>query len=201
MKLTRERPRKPDYADLLDVVDRRKIPYFLHYTPVKNLSSILQHGILSRKQMQLRDIQPVLYHGWGKKWTALDDYICLSLIPPKRMIEKTKETQAVLLIQPSVIGQEKTYFSPINSAKEAIDVEEIFSRDSMEAFEDLFRYEEGTQLRNDFAEILVKDYIAVSDITGICFQSWNGNWQIVSKLWVKGILGRSPRVRTIPHLF
>lgn len=192
---------KPDHADLLDSLSRREITYFLHYTPVKNLPSILKHGILSRKQMQLREIKPVLYHGWGKKWNSMDDYICLSLIPPKNMIEKTKEPQAALLIHPSIIGQEKTFFSPINSATETIEVEEIFSRDNLEAFEDLFRYEEGAQLRNDYAEILVKDYIAIPNITGICFQSWNGNWQLACKLWVKGLLGRSPKIKTFPHLF
>ena len=188
---------KEDSVELLEAVERRGVDYFLHYTPVQNLPSILQHGILSRKQMQLRDIKPVLYHGWGKKWNELDDYICLSLIPPKTMIKKTKEPQAALLIHPAIIGQENTCFSPINSAKETIDVDEIFSRDSVEAFEDLFRYEEGTQLRNDFAEILVKDYISVTDIQNICFP----NWKMAGKLWIKGMLGRSPKIKIVPQLF
>ena len=117
MSLRMSRPKKRDYKDFMEVVERRKISCFLHYTPVKNLPSILRYGILSRKQMELREIRPVLYHGWGKKWKELDDFICLSIVPPKGMIDRTKEAQVALGICPSIIGYSQSYFSPINYKK------------------------------------------------------------------------------------
>ena len=151
--------------------------------------------------MELREIRPVLYHGWGKKWKELDDFICLSIVPPKGMIDRTKEAQVALGICPSIIGYSQSYFSPINSAKENIAIDEILSLDSANAFESLFQYEDGMKLRNDYTEILVKDYIPVSDIRTIYYANWDGNGKILFPCWVRGMIGFSPRVIKSRRLF
>lgn len=192
--------KKSDYQLILESAFRRNIK-LLHYTPLKNLSSIMTNGLLSRKQMNLRSIKPVLYHGWGKKWYELDDYICLCLAPPKNMINKTKEYQIALMISSEVLGYEKTCFSPFNSASDTIDTQDIFASDNIDAFDNMFKYAEGNKLKNNLAEILVKDYIAVRDIKGIFLPDWNIAYRWIFPYRIKGLFGLAPQIKLAPDLF
>ncbi|MCX7918901.1 MAG: DUF4433 domain-containing protein [bacterium] len=180
--------RKPDWNAYLEEISSRKLESFYHYTPIKNLPQILSAGgIYSRHQARLRNIQPIEIHGWGDKWKELEDYICLSLVPPRWMLDKSTEQYLALAIQPYVAGYQGTLFSLRSSASIEVNVVVLKSQDTIDDFVRLFRNPDEPNPKNRLSEILVEDFIPISDIQAIYLPTWKGNiryfWVWLFKKW------------------
>lgn len=148
---------KQDREDYFASLRRHRIGYLLHYTPVDNLESIFETGgLLSRKQQAGRRLSPRTVHGWGRKWKALEDYICLCFEPPLGLLQREKSAMAALIVRPEVVGLRDSLFCPMNSARSWIDQEEILSRCDLESFEDLFREPDAPALKNHESEVLIR---------------------------------------------
>jgi hypothetical protein len=180
--------RKLDWDNFLKVISHRKIIAFYHYTPLKNLPQILNaSGIYSRHQARLRDIKPAEIHGWGDKWKELEDYICLSLVKPTWLLEKSKEPFIALAIKPEVAGYKGTVFSNRSSASIQVDAGILKSQETLDEFDSLFKDEPGNIPRYPLSEILVEDFIPLRDVLAIYLSSWKGNtpyfWFWLYKKW------------------
>jgi len=192
------RKNKPDIKDFQSTLKRRGINYFYHYSCQENLDSILKHGILSRKELNTRKIKPVELHGWGHKFREMEDMICLCFTPPQGMLRKYKHSFIAFAISSEIAGYEDVFFSPTNSAKDIMVTDDILSRESIDAFEELFHHDDGIYLKSPMAEILLKKQIYPTEIEIIIFPEWS----IEACLWwIKGIIGIAPAVKIDSSLF
>ena len=189
---------KPDYPYLLDAIQRRKLATLYHYTPRANLPSILKHGILSRQAMRAKHIEPVHFHYWGHKWKQMEDYLCLCITPPRGMLKKETMKMVAVTVEPSIIAENGVYFSPLNSAKNEIVLDDILSRDTLDAFEDIFRYPEGLALKNDMVEIVVQGEVPKRFIRSVILPEWDSSYLLH---WTAGICGLGPEIIVNPSLF
>lgn len=98
------------------------IEYLVHFTPVKNLKSILEHGICSNKYCNEHGIKYVPTD--KNRYDGYTDFISLSVsFPNYKMFYKKRQTMdedfAVLLIDSSVLslyGSDERKFSNKNAA-------------------------------------------------------------------------------------
>jgi len=156
---------KPDREEYTAAARRHGIRYLIHYTPATNLESIIRSGgILSRRERARRGAEPVREHGWGEKREALADYVCLCFGPPLGLLRREKAPMAALVVRPGVIALRETLFSPMNSAREWIGVEELQSRCDLASFEDLFSGPVGPELRSREAEVLVRRVVPLAAV-------------------------------------
>jgi hypothetical protein len=180
--------RKSDWDTFQGIISRRNIAQFYHYTPQKNLPQILTaQGVYSRHQARLRNIHPIEIHGWGDKYKDLEDYICLSFVPPRWLLEKGKEQFAALAIKPHVVGYQGTIFSQRSSASIEVNTPVLKATDTAEEFETLFPDEAGNIPKNPLSEILIEDFVPLCDIQAIYLPFWKKNlryfWIWLYKKW------------------
>jgi len=161
--------RKVHWKDFQASAGRHEIRALYHCTSSENLPGIFHAGsILSRQTQKQLGYAPRKYHGWGKKWHGLANYVCLGFAPP-RHIREEDESHAVLRIKTDVLWREGVVFCPCNSARDWYSAEEIAVRDDLESFEALFRSEYGNALKRNDAEILVPDRLSLDMVDAILF--------------------------------
>lgn len=159
-------------------VRKRRLRELYHFTPLDNLPSIIATGaLLSRRQMDERGIRSVR-NSWGnpeKERTLGADYICLSITNQWKMLSsvmmKLPHPPAVLVIAPRVIWYEGTCFSPKNSASREIVVSRLPTWTDVAHFDALFPAPDAKGPVDVQAEVLVRDYIPLGDISKIAFHN------------------------------
>jgi hypothetical protein len=193
---------KPFWEDLQASVQRHRVLHLLHYTRTGNLGGILQAGgLLSRRRQAERGIHAAEVHGWGNKGLDLDDYICLSLDPPKGFLKRGGEWMA-LLVSTEVLGFEGSCYVPSNTARESVPMDEILSRGDLLSFEDLFRSPHGPRSRSIESEILVPSAIPLRYIRTILLPDRSAWWRALPVLWKHRFRnpvnrGETPRCRVV----
>ena len=194
---------KTNYLEFQRIISQRNITELVHFTPTKNLYSILEQGeIMSRQRLENLDIEQfdILDYIQFTDKVRYDDknYINLSLSGPntflfKKFREKTKDDPTiiwcVLKINPKYIYKEDTLFSVTNAASNAAK-RQYGIGGSIEKFNELFLPElnlntfygirkiKRNNIKDKFptdiqAEILVKDSINANDIFNVCFLDEN----------------------------
>jgi len=190
---------KENYKEFQKIIEERKISELIHFTPTKNLYSILEQGeIMSRERLEKLDVEQfdILDYIQFTDEIRYDDknYINLSISSPNTFLfskfrEKTKDdptiTWCVLKIDTKHIYDYFTLFSITNAASNAAKKQFGISGD-IEKFKQLFLPEikintyygiraiKRGNIKDKYptdvqAEILVKDSIPVSSIQKICF--------------------------------
>ncbi|NEV94193.1 DUF4433 domain-containing protein [Psychroflexus sp. YR1-1] len=192
---------KSNYKDFQNEISKRGIEYLVHFTPTRNLFSILDNNkLMSRAKLENLDIKQfdILDYVQFTDGVRYDDkrFINLSLSSVNtflfsRFRQKTKDdftiTWCVLKIDPKHIFEEDTLFSVTNAASNASKNQYRITGD-LDKFKMLF----NEQLRiNSFnsvrtisrdsilpkyptdvqAEILVKNEIPSDSIMSVCFES------------------------------
>lgn len=167
---------------MLEIIEKRKINHFVHFTNAKNLESILEHGLLSVREMKERGITYISND--SDRFDAQLKGISLSVSFPnykmfytKRQIFKESDW-AILLLDPKQIVELPCRFYVKNAACSGMKRKRIQIRPDME-FENMF-HEDGMGIREKLgipsffttdpqAEILVLDAIPVKAIQTVCF--------------------------------
>ena len=149
-------------------VEERGIPYLVHFTPISNLASILEHGLKSRNALI------------GRKYTFTDevradgwlDWISLSVsFPNYRMFYSKRNSLdyvdgwAILLIRREALWELDCKFILTNAASYQIRMFRDDKWSSVEAFEDMFDYVEHRGNIPDYfttdpqAEVMIKNEV------------------------------------------
>lgn len=163
------------YNNLYDSITKsRQIHRLCHFTHVSNLSNILKNGILSSSNIP--------YSQWNDKdrVDGYTEYVCTSVELPNtyclnNMVQKTGtniEDWIIFKINPYIID-DTSLFCPVNAAKER----DKYVSDGVEAYESIFLNDGWTRNPNWIsrvpsnlqAEVLIKEYIPVSQIEAIIF--------------------------------
>ena len=108
--------------EILDFLKENSIEFLVHFTPVKNLKSILEHGICSNKYCKEHGIKYIPTD--ADRFDGYTDFISLSIsFPNYKMFYKKRQTMeedfVVLLIDSSVLnlyGANERKFSNKNAA-------------------------------------------------------------------------------------
>jgi len=175
---------KKNYREFQKIIKERKITELIHFTPTKNLLSILEQGeIMSRARLESLGIEYIQFN--DKIRYDDKNYINLSLSGPNTfLLKKYKKryendptiTWCILKVDPKHIYEYDTLFSVTNAARR------LNISGDLEKFKQLFLPEikYGTRVikrgnikdkypTDEQAEILVKDSIPLSSIMKVCF--------------------------------
>lgn len=185
---------KPNHNEFQLEIDERKINDLIHFTPTRNLFSILENNeLMSRAKLENLDIEQfdILDYVQFTDDVRYDDknYINLSISGPNTFLfskfrQKTEDdftiNWCVLKINPKHIYDNKTLFAVTNAASKA--AKGIGITGDIEKFKMLFAQKipipYGTRDNiadkyptNVQAEILVRDIIPSDSITEVCFEN------------------------------
>ena len=163
------------YNSLYDSITKsRQIRRLCHFTHISNLSNILKNGILSSRNIP--------YSQWNDKdrVDGYTEYVCTSVELPNtyclnNMVQRTGtniEDWIIFKINPYIID-DTSLFCPVNAAKGC----GKYVSDGVEAYESIFLNDGWTRNPNWIsrvpsnlqAEVLIKEYIPVSQIEAIIF--------------------------------
>lgn len=146
--------------DIEDFRLARQIPYFLHFTRSENLTSILEHGLRPRA-----DLDAGACCGITNDQHRLDgrrEYNCLSATFPNSTMfyrfrmDNPGTEWPILVIHPQIVSRRHTLFCWRNAASTDISSVDEAELSSLAAFQDLFAERDGHPSRVDQA-LKVKD--------------------------------------------
>lgn len=166
-------------------VQEREIEYLVHFTRIKNLSSIFEHGLLpvaslSARQMEFKKNDQYRYDN-------CEEATCMSIqFPNYRMFSKYRFQEPnvewiVLGIRKEVLWEKDCVFCIENAASNNETTKSLQERRGIEAFNRLYDEYPGKPTRNQLglrkalpthpqAEVLVFNQIEPSYIWGIAFK-------------------------------
>jgi hypothetical protein len=166
--------------------EQRSIPWLIHFTRCKNLSSILKHGICSVDHLNTVGLKTVTNDQY-----RLDGHLnaaCLSIgFPNYKMFyrlrkENPDEDWAVLKVKSEVLWKADCGFCRHNAADAKVTALPLDMRKTPAAFNGLFEEIEGLRSRSEAklkqydptdpqAEVLVFDAIGPEDVLEVIFES------------------------------
>lgn len=169
-----------------ELVKKRDIQLVVHFTRLKNLKSILEHGLKSR--IFLEDNKSDATFNDQYRHDGCKEAICCSITHPnykmfyKYRQENPEEEWVVLGIKKRIIWKKDCAFSVENAASNNVTKIPIDDRKGKKAFKKLFKEDSSKPTReklgiadsyptNPQAEILVFDDISPKDIFGVVFQT------------------------------
>ena len=190
------------------------IEEFVHFTNERNLFSILNRGVLSRKVLQENNI-PFEYND-EKRLDGMTEAVSLSITSPnylmfyKYRVLKEKFNWVVIAFNSQKILEYNCCFYRANASCMDSYQYEKEERQNVDSFEEMFsdwdpHHRRGeldlgsNETTNPQAEVLVFDAIPISCISRVVFQNENQLKMyipLLSKLGIKGMCGKyffSPR--------
>jgi hypothetical protein len=163
---------KADADKIQAVLVRHSRRTFVHWTPASAVPSILEYGVLCRRELEARGIsyEP---HGYGRAGKEDDfaGHVCLGFLPHWGMMRGETGPSAVLDIRASVVTIEGTFYCPDNTARNDYDFAEVSSWTSAQHLDELFAGPTDFKSANYQAEIWVPNGVAVDDIRTVWFRS------------------------------
>jgi hypothetical protein len=168
VRMAEENLRKIRADSIRAQVEERKIPYLVHFTPISNVRSILENGLLSRNSLSGKDYLFTDYFrsdGWL-------DWISLSVSFPNYKMFFAKKNSlkevagwAVLLIRKEVLWDLECKYVMTNAASSEVRMFRDNRWGSAEAFGEMFGFPEHRVGIPDFyttdpqAEVMIKGAI------------------------------------------
>lgn len=161
-----------DVDKVREVLVRHGRHTFVHWTPASAVPSILEHGLLCRRELEARGI-PYEPHGYGRSGKEDDfaGHVCLGFLPHWGMMSRATDPSAILEIRATVVAADGTFYCPDNTARNDYDFAVVSSWTSAQHLDDLFAGPTDWKSANYQAEIWVPDGIAVDDIRAVRFRS------------------------------
>ncbi len=143
-----------------------------HWTPARRLLSVLERGILCRRELDRGgiDYDPHSYGGYGKE----DDFaghVCVSFFPHKGMMRNEAGPPAIIELSSRVVIAEGAFYCPENTAKSEYDYETSSARTEVEHLEELFEGPDEWRLIDWQAEVWIPDGIPVREFRRVLFRN------------------------------
>jgi len=197
---------KSDTEKLKDIVKAREISYLVHFTRLKNLDGILEHGIVTRSDIDQGKLKAEIND--NKRLDGWRDSISLSItFPNDKMFYKyrceaeidwkilgKKIEWVVLLIHKSILWKSECAFCKQNAADHRIrklPKEQLSNHNALNAmFDEIEDPKDDTRERRSLkpcyptdpqAEVLVFDTISPKKILGLVFNNETARQQYRKK--------------------
>ena len=162
---------KVNAAEFRASLSRHNRKTVFHWTPVVRLASILEHGIVCRRELDGRGISYDL-HGYGRagKEQDFEGHVCVSFYPQKGMMKAEDGPLAVIEIDAEVVISEGAFHCPQNTAKSEYEFTEIIGWTGVNDLEDLFEGPNEWRLRDWQAEVWIPGEIPVDKFRAVWFR-------------------------------
>ncbi|MBR1702529.1 MAG: DUF4433 domain-containing protein [Lachnospiraceae bacterium] len=174
-----------DKRQIIEDARNRGMQYCVHFTNAKNLPNILKYGILSKDDLENREIEYCYNDSF--RLDGLEDAVSVSVsFPNYKMFyplhcNDSNNEWVVLLLDAEKVLKLNCAFCYTNAANAAISSLPLEERMSLSAFEAMFAEKQEGYTRRDMelaaneptdpqAEILVFDPIPVTAIIGAMFK-------------------------------
>ena len=127
------------------IIDRRNIDHLIHFTDLRNLESILENGILTRKDLEEHKTLHGLGNGDGR-WDGNPDASCCSVQNPDWGLYNAKQRRskfdyAFLILSTDIILDIRCAFYPSNASGGWLSKEPVRKFTHSWAFENMFKAE------------------------------------------------------------
>jgi hypothetical protein len=169
-----------------EAVRIRKIKQVWHFTRLVNIDSILEHGLLSRQQLETTGIDSE--YNDENRFDYQNGAICCSIgFPNYRMFYRLRQSHfgvdwVVIALNPKILWEKDCAFCITNAANSSVTCIPIEDRKGPKAFNALYEEIEGKPSRSELdildsfptdpqAEVLVLDPIEVDYIIGVATES------------------------------
>ncbi|SFW36113.1 DarT ssDNA thymidine ADP-ribosyltransferase family protein [Selenomonas ruminantium] len=164
--------------------DQRNIRHCVHFTQAGNLSSIIQHGLLTRTVLDEKHID--YKYNDGQRFDAVQGSISISLtFPNYKMFYKCRRHMdvdwAVLLLDPFYVLSLDCAYCYTNAASNAVSKTSLEERSSLASFlglfyepEEISRQQLGladNETTDPQAELLVREMIPLEAMQCVIFQN------------------------------
>ena len=163
---------KPNSAEFRAALQRHKRPEVFHWTPATRLPSVLEHGILCRRELEARHIayDP---HGYGRSGKENDfvGHVCVSFYPQRGMMRGESGPPAVIVMTSAVVIIEGTFYCPENTAKAECEFDELVTHTSVEHLDELFEGPAEWKLRDWQAEVWIPNGLPVRVFSEVWFRN------------------------------
>jgi len=125
------------------IIDKRGIDHLIHFTDIRNLESILENGILSRKDLEAHETIHGLGNGDGR-WDGNPDASCCSVQYPDWELYNAKQRRsdfdyAFLILSTDIILDKRCAFYPSNASGGWLSKTPVRKLSHSWAFEDMFK--------------------------------------------------------------
>lgn len=134
-------------TQIRDVAHARQIPFLVHFTPLNNVRSIIEHGLMSKSNLQNKNLEHICTdNSRGDGWL---DWISLSIAFPnyKMLTRKRKDMPkslvggwAIVRLQPRVLWELNCKFMITNAANSSYWFYRSAEQSSPESFELMFAH-------------------------------------------------------------
>lgn len=195
--------------------ERREIRYLVHFTQLDNVPSILEHGLLSRRELDERGI-PYRWNDENRLDKALDAISLSISFPNYRMFfplrKKNGEARwAVLMLDRSILWKYKCAYYYTNAASGELRDEWRGDLQSPEAFERVFASEiEGRSRAKEIlkyeyyttdpqAEVLVFQPIPPERVFAVCVENYEDLESL--ELLIRGCNCQKVRIEVFKKFF
>jgi hypothetical protein len=163
---------KQNLADFRACLARHQRREVYHWTPASALPSILEHGILCRRELEARNIVyvPHSYGTYGKD-EEFAGHVCVSFQPQKGMMRAETGPVAVIEMRSILVAMEGTFYSPVNSARNDYDFSDLSTRTSAEDLDALFQSPTSWWLIDWQAEVWLPVSVPPDRIVAVNFRN------------------------------
>lgn len=170
-----------EYIDgLLNIIDKRDIRNFVHYTRVRNLASIIDYGLCSIDYMQDHGID--FFRNDEQRLDGRTDAISLSVSFPNyrnfySLRDKDDDAWCVILLDPRKVVTLECAFFPTNAANNQCRDHKWENFRMADAFDRMFDIDKRNAdipsyyTTDPQAEIMVRDFIPADYIQYVAFES------------------------------
>jgi ssDNA thymidine ADP-ribosyltransferase, DarT len=143
-----------------------------HWTPMSRLLSVLEHGILCRRELEARGI---VYdaHGYGREGKEQDfaGHVCVSFYPQKGMMRVEPGPLVLIEMRSEIVIWEGAFYSPQNTAKSEYEFSDLVNCTSVDDLDALFEGPTEWRLRDWQAEVWIPDGIPPDQFQKMWFRN------------------------------
>lgn len=163
---------KPNLADFQAALRRHGRRTVYHWTPAHCLPSVLQQGILCRRELEARRIG-YCPHGYGRPGKELDfaGHVCVSFYPQRGMMRAETGAPAVIVMTSEVVAIEGTFYCPENTAKAEYEFDTLVMKTAVADLDELFEGPNEWRLKDWQAEVWIPEAIPVPSFSEIWFRT------------------------------
>jgi hypothetical protein len=173
---------KADAPAILASLRRHNRTTLYHWTPTKAVPSVLEYGLLPRRELDARQIEydP---HGYGRAGKEEDfgGHVCLAFMPHWGMMSRESGPSAIIEIDAAVVGIDGAFYSPENTARNEYEFAEVSSWTTAQDLDDLFTGPSEWGLRSYQSEVWVPA-VPIDYIRTIHFRSEADRDEVLARL-------------------
>lgn len=173
---------KADGSAIVAALRRHTRSLLYHWSPTAAVPSVLQHGLLPRRELDARGI-PYAPHGYGRagKEVEFAGHVGLTFMPHWGMMRGESGPTAIFEIDASVVAIDGAFYCPDNTARNEYEFSDVSTWTTPAHLDDLFTGPTDWGLVSYQAEVWVPE-IPVEYIRTVHFRSVEDRDEVLTQV-------------------